>query len=297
MFSQEKGKLMNVYVENIGYRKLNKLIKKFTDKMPEEPIDLHVRSYRRTSLFALILLVAGCKSIRSIELTQEIRTLSYPIILFANAKNSFKLQLVVSNPMTTRYWKKINRLKGVINVLDVSNADNSNWYKNNRNVILLNNGSAGICDASVYSIVSGAPDMCCETSSCLGKNLYISDNGDLSFCPKNPSASVICNINTTKDIFDNLRFRNVLESALHKRASCVKCKYVSFCKGGCILQSDCTLMSEAYDLAINDIQNIIQDSINLSTISLYKERAVLYYLLRNSGDIDKQSQKGGNVNA
>lgn len=288
---------MNVYVENTEYSKLNKLVKQCADKIPNEPIDLHVRSYRKTSLLALILLVAGCKRIRSIELEQEISTLSYPIILFANAKKSFRLQLIVSSPMTTRLWKKCNRLKGVINVLDVSNNDNSNWYNCNRNVIPLNSGSTGFCDASIYSIVSGATTMCCEVSSCLGKNIYISANGDISFCPKNPSVSVMCNISTAQDIFENLCFRNVLERALQKRASCVKCKYVSFCKGGCVLQSNCNKMKEAYDLAINDVHNIIQDSTNLSTIPLYKESAVLYYLLLNGGNVDNQLQRGGNLNA
>lgn len=287
---------MNVYIENTGYKKINKLIKKCANKIPNEPIDLHIRSYRRTSLSALILLVAGCKSIRSIELTQEISTLSYPIILFANAKKSFRLQLVVSSPMTTGFWKKCNRLKGDINILDVSNTDNSSWYNCNRNVISLNGSSTGVCDASVYAIVSGAATMCCEVSSCLGKTVYISDNGDISFCPKNPSVSVMCNINTAQDIFENLRFRDILEGALHKRATCIACKHVSFCKGGCILQPDCVEMKRAYDSAINDVHNIIQDSINLSTIPLYKERAVLYYLLRNGRDIDNQLQEGGNIN-
>lgn len=295
MSSLKIGERMNIYVENTKYRNLKTLIKQCALKLPEEPIDLHIHSSRRTSLLALVLLVLNCRSIRSIELTQDISTLSLPIVLFANAKNSFKLQLLVSNPITKGHWKKRKLLKGVVNILDTSSCDHTSLYAQNRNILSLNAGPAGICEPNIYSIVSGAPTLCCEVTSCLGKNLCISHNGDLSYCYKNPSMTIIGNVFNNEDIFDNDIFRTVLLKAMQKRATCSQCKYVRLCKGGCVLQPECSILKKTYDAAVEDITTIVQCNINLSTVPLYKERAALYYLL-NGGELNIQTAKGGNVN-
>lgn len=295
MSSLKIGERMNIYVKNTKYRNLKTLVKRCVLKLPEEPIDLHIHSSRRTSLLTLVFLVLNCRSIRSIELMQDISTLSFPIVLFANAKNSFKLQLLVSKPITKRHWKKCKLLNGVVNILDTSSCDHTPLYAQNRNIISLNPLHAGICEANIYSIVSGAPTLCCEVTSCLGKNLYISQNGDLSYCYKNPSITIIGNVFNNEDIFDNDIFRTVLQEAMRKRVTCSQCKYVYLCKGGCVLQPECSMLKKTYDAAVEDITTIVQRNINLSTVPLYKERAALYYLL-NSGELNIKTAKGGNVN-
>ena len=150
MSSLKIGERMNIYVKNTKYRNLKTLVKRCVLKLPKEPIDLHIYSSRRTSLLALVFLVLNCSSIRSIELMQDISTLSLPIVLFANAKNSFKLQLLVSKPITKRHWKKCKLLNGVVNILDTSSCDHTPLYAQNRNIISLNPLHDGICEANIY---------------------------------------------------------------------------------------------------------------------------------------------------
>ena len=243
---------MNVYIEDAGLRKNTRLLKRCIRLLPNEAhFDLHIASGRRVSLLSLALLAMRTKKIRSIELSQNIQKTSIPIIWMANAKNVFYFKAVVSKALRDKDIKKLEKLRGVVCVVDRSDADNEAFYTQHRNIVYQNREKDLISEVNYYALASNMPVSCCEFSSCLGKNLYIAPDGSASFCPKNIAESKMCNIFETENVFANEVFMGVLQASIAKRYACGDCTYKAKCNGFCAL-GDCADFKSAYTSAQED---------------------------------------------
>lgn len=272
---------MNIYIEDRGLTQNLRLLKKCFSALSQETcFDLHITSEHKVSLLSLILLVFWLKKIRHIELTQNIKYTTFPILLFANAKNSFSFNVLVHEKLSKNQKKKIERLRGKIHIYDTSTFSNEEYYLSHRNIVFKNKDHDLIDEQKYYGIVSGMPVQNCEFSSCLGKNLYVSPDGIASFCPKRIKETSMCNIYETENFFSNEIFINVLKESIDRRYTCSNCHFKIKCNGYCPLEH-CSIFKNKFEAAYTDIQKIVSQQTTLSTIPLYKEQAVLYTLLHS----------------
>lgn len=81
----------------------------------------------------------------------------------------------------------------------------------------------------------------CANSSCLGKTLYISKSGIVSYCIKNHTKTILGDLSDFNDfdsVFDNKRFLNVLENHINRRKNCSQnCEVYKYCCGSCPIET------------------------------------------------------------
>ena len=128
---------------------------------------------------------------------------------------------------------------------------------------------------------------CCY-SSCLGKNVYFRQNGDISFCTLFPVETVIGNVNNLtcfNEIYHNEKFIDVLQGATEQRNNCIAtCGNYAYCQGGCPLNSNmCTNQNyiKLVELAQKELINVLQSN-DLSKYNSCVKSAVYDSLAFNS---------------
>lgn len=272
---------MNIFFNDQGFWKNKKKIEKSIVVIEENtPLDIHITSYRKVSVFGLALLVLIFKNIRSIELTQDIKKSNVFVRLFANANNSFSYKLIVQNKLSNKQKVKIKKLKGLIHIYDTTN-ENQEFYESFKKVIYKDKEKDLIEKNNIYSIIARYANDCCYFSSCLGKNLYISNDYVFSFCPFNTKETEMTNQTEKGKVFSDIRFIDALNKAISRRKGCKSCVLKTSCRGYCVLKDNCMDFQNSIHKAKNELDNHLKENTNLSTIPLYLEQAVLYYLFNN----------------
>lgn len=105
----------------------------------------------------------------------------------------------------------------------------------------------------------------CIHGSCLGKNLFISEDGTVSFCKIFASDTVLGTLDKfsrIEDVFDNPKFIRILRTGIAKRNICKSnCAHYDICEGGCPLRNDTTCREGDYIKLYDYISNKIKDII------------------------------------
>lgn len=271
---------MNIYLENAGVigncryvRKIAKLIGR------RERIDLFLRTDRPISLFPQMLIVICVPTVKTMELTVPASKARRELIWFANRFARYSLRFVVDQPLTKRQWERICKLKDVTYIEDISGADHSALYASNRKVVC----RSGSCDdmekANIYSVAVKMPLKECTYSSCLGKTLYITKAGKVSYCKEYPQQTYLGEVGKLTKLFDIPQFMEHLKGMIAKRSQCrASCSHYQSCQGGCVFRQDCSAFRQDCDLAVNDISHLIESRCDLSELPIYKERSVIYRL-------------------
>lgn len=292
---------MNVYFEHCGVignclymGKLKKLMK------PNEPVELFVRSDRHVGLFGLMVLATLNPRIRNIEVTLPAAKVLPHMITFANASPSFTLRFTVDGKLTKRVWKQVSRLTSTIYIQDQTEGLNREFYESCRKVIFSDKLSDGIAEAEAYAMAVKTPLKNCRYSSCLGKTLFVSRGGDISFCPVYPEQTKLGHLRELKTLFHTELFGACLAATISRRAACkASCPRFNECMGGCPFSADCGDFLKRCDQAEADVQNLIDQRYALCAVPLYKEQAIIYRLFSRSKhpDLSHLSRKEEPCNA
>ena len=274
---------MNIYMENKGLFKNYTVLKKLASTLNEEHfINIHIISQKRVSLLHLMMLSRVPKTSR-MTLTIPIDKVPNAVISFANQNARFNLYFFVNKKIPDWHWKRIIRLNGLIEIYDSSNCiENTEKYNFNRYVIHKSLSNSNMDSAKIYMLSAGMITDC-RFDSCLGKNLYISKNGEVSFCTKYPEKSKLGTItDLDSDIFDKAVFYETLQAMIDKRSKCQSnCDLFGNCQGGCVFECDCNLFKSTFDIANKDIELTIAEKHLLDSLPFYKEKAILHKLFCN----------------
>ena len=112
----------------------------------------------------------------------------------------------------------------------------------------------------------------CRYNSCLGKNVYINKDGDISFCIHFPDKTRIGNTyNNTclGEIYHGEQFLDILKNATAHRSKCIEtCEKYSYCQGGCPLEcDDCT--NHNYIKLVEHVKEELLQVISLNNLNKY----------------------------
>lgn len=193
------------------------------------------------------------------------------------------------------------------NIINDSTKKNRKYIYNfckKNNITLLNNNpntyclpsdtldfekwmSGNACEFKTYyndffkSVLLGNKLSNCFNSSCLGRTIFITKNGDLAFCPQKVTSTIIGNIASCKDfrsVFDEDKFIEVLKNHIKKRNDCkIKCSLFNYCCGYCPLEKKdcCDLYKSTYDKTIYLISTITNKKPPLSNYNVDVKNAIL----------------------
>ncbi len=195
----------------------------------------------------------------NIAFTIDLKKLSSELISIVN-KRKLNLTVTVDAPPSKRAVRKIKLVKGAVVVKPLNTAVEERLKELNiENAVVRYSDCDMAFTADVYNLcLSDIPTYQCAFSSCLGRTLYLSVNGDLSFCPERIQQTRIGNLFGDGDFFSHPEFEKVLEKQIHKRDECKeKCKLYSLCKGGCALNDTCELFKTTHDKTVKELQAII----------------------------------------
>ncbi len=271
---------MNIYLDNAGTVKNCKYVKRISHMIGlKERIDLFLKTDRRISLIGQMMIVICTPSIKTIQLTIPVSKLSGILVWFANHFPRYSLKFIVDQPLSKRKWKKICRLKDVIYINDISYADHTKFYKNVHRAIYKNDSCDIIHTMDTYSVAVKMPMKQCEYSSCLGKTVYISKEGNVSFCMEHPKETYMGKIEEIKELFHTTEFLEKLKKMIARRSQCgATCSHFHGCMGGCVFWEDCSEFQKDCDEAVKDIVNLIENEADLSKLPIYQERSIIYRL-------------------
>jgi len=121
----------------------------------------------------------------------------------------------------------------------------------------------------------------CYNNSCLGKTIYISKDGNVSFCPYNIQTTLLGNLNDFNDFksaFDNEYFINILEKQMLKREKCIEnCKIFNYCQGYCPFEtkSICKLYVDSYKTMSLTAVDIIANGYSLNNFNKSIKNTIL----------------------
>lgn len=271
---------MNIYLENAGVVRNCRYIKKLSRLLaPKERIDLFLRTQKPIGLLAQMVMVMCVPSIKTMELTVPAHSLLPQLVWFANHFARYSLRFTVEKKLTKRRWKRICRLKDVIYIDDRSGEDHTALYRANRRVVANTPACRDLDTANTYYAAVKMADKQCHYTSCLGKTLFLAQDGTVSFCPEHPEETAMGRIDELTTLFNTPSFLEALKAMIPKRKACAAgCKHYGSCMGGCIFQPDCSRFYRDCEAAVRDISHLIEAGTDLSRIPVYKERSVLYRL-------------------
>ena len=267
---------MNLYIENAGIFKNVRRIRKCVGLLKQkEALDLYIISRRAVSYFALSWLVLRNKRIGSITLIQYAKKVTPDILYFANRVNRFSLQLIVDHKLRAKEWERIASLKRIIYIHDISGEkENCKRYQNNRFVVWDDGSRCGLQKPTAWTLLSGGAALDCAHTSCLGNTIFISRQGEISFCPRHPEKSRLKQLNG--QLFECETFLRMLEEIIARRETCrATCRYYALCKGGCAFEKDCTLFQQEIVAAEADLEGFIQKQVRLDSVPFYQEEAII----------------------
>lgn len=245
----------------------------------EEPVDLYMKSDRITTLASLYLLVYKYPRIRFLQLDIDIKKMTPDLIYAARSAHGFFIRFHTFSLISKAKWRMIQKLKGTIYIDDFSGGMNTQKYQTNKRILYNDTHNQSLKKYNLYSTVAGRTGMECEFSSCLGKNIYISKDGNMSFCPIYPERSLLGSVLSERKPFENEYFAECLKSMIRKRENCKRiCKWFYLCNGGCVFKSDCQQQKENLSRAFSDIEETIKRRKSLENLPFYLEQSVLYKL-------------------
>lgn len=286
---------MNIYLDNAGVVKNCRYIKAISRLIGEkERIDLYLRSDKRINLLAQMLTVICVPTIKTIRLTIHTSKLLPELIWFANHFNRYTLEFVVDKPLTKGVWKRICRLQNAIYIDDRTQCDHSALYRADRRVSFRNRSCDGLGTVNAYYAAVKMPLKQCQFSSCLGRTVYISKSGAVSFCMERPEQTYLGQIGELKQLFHTPQFLEALQTMIAKRGKCSReCSHYQGCAGGCVFWTDCDAFRKECDEAVRDVSHLIETRCDLSKLPVYKERSVIYRLFsrKNYADSVKEYTK------
>lgn len=271
---------MNIYLEDSGFKNNLKIMRTLCDKYKlDSPLSLHMICKRKILYSELVLLVYKCRSIGSIDLIIDIKNVFKSVMIYANVDNFFNVRLVVNEKLNKRLKKKIRKFKREIYLYDFTGIkENEDFYKENEQIAYQTVNENEILKRDSFKLATYIPLNKCWNSSCLGKTLYISKNGDISFCPKNIEKTRIGNIDNVYNLFDNIEFKNCLKKMINKRSNCEKqCQFFQLCKGGCLFEN-CKEYKSVQECTIKEINDIIETGVDLRSMPNYKKHSVINFL-------------------
>ncbi len=144
--------------------------------------------------------------------------------------------------------------------------------------------SGGDCNISIMAdLVSvrlmGEALFDCRHRSCLGRTLYIDEEGNISFCRHYDShLTNLEDITDIGDIFHNDRFISLLTAKIEERKSCRNCPVFSGCGGGCPMEEQssegCAEYKNALAAASKEINKILASK-DLTGVSPYIRSQIL----------------------
>lgn len=272
---------MKLYLENGGLprnlRQIGQCVKKLE---PGVNLELFVISRGRVSPAELSAIAAVQKQVKKITLVLPAQKLTDGIVYFANKDKGLKLQLWTDREITEPVWKRICRLGCVVPIWDLSeNTCNRQRIQANRNLVYSDKTGQGIEQIDIYNLVANKPIEYCAYSSCLGKNLYISKSGAVSYCPRYPEKTQAGILREMDGFFEDDIFADLLTKMIAKRNECKKtCAHFARCQAGCAFGADCGHFPDRYQAAREDVGKSIEEKADLSQVPLYKEQRILYKL-------------------
>ena len=274
---------MNIYMENAGLAKNKQFLESILKRIStDEPIDLYMKSNRITTLASLFLLVFKSPQIRFLELDIDINKVTLDLIYAAKHAHGFFIRFHAAGPISNLKWRMIRTLKGNIYIDDFSGGLNTWRYQSDKRILYNDSIAQVLRKCNLYSTAAGRPGMECEFTSCLGRNICISAEGNISFCPKHPEQSFLGSVMSEGNPFENDNFKECLTNMIRKRKSCKEsCKWFGVCNGGCVYKADCQQQKENLNTAFTEIENIIINRKSLEGLPVYLEQAVLYKLFVN----------------
>lgn len=270
---------MKLYLENGGLPRNLWHISQCVNKLePRINLELCVISKGRMSPVELSAMAAVHKQVKKITLVLPAQKLTDGIVYFANKDKGLKLQLWTDREITEPVWKRICRLVCVVPLWDLSeNTHNRQRIQSNRNLVYSDRTGQGVEQIDLYNLVANKPIEYCTYSSCLGKNLYISKSGAVSYCPRYPEKTQAGILQEMDAFFEDDTFNDLLTKMIAKRNVCKKtCAHFTRCQAGCAFESNCGHFPDRYQTAREDVEKYIEEKANLSQIPLYKEQTILY---------------------
>ena len=133
-------------------------------------------------------------------------------------------------------------------------------------------------EEELYKLASYQTPQNCNHTSCLGKNLYISKNQEISFCPKHIKES---KLGTIENITNKEKFENALKEMIEKRNKCKqKCEIYEICQGGCVFEKNCEEYKKNQQKVIKELNQIMENKVDLGTLPKYKEKAVINLIFK-----------------
>ncbi len=247
---------MNLHLEYDKFSVFKKQLKDLNDKIKGSHVTVNLHYLKKFSVKPYSLLK---RRLVNVAFTVDVKNLSYSAINIVNVRK-IKLTLTATRPLTKKDVKKLKLLKELTVIKPLNEAaERSVKNANLDNLILVTSSCNDALKADVYNLcLSLPPTFHCFFTSCLGKNLYVARNGNLSFCPENPNGSLIGNVSDEGEIFSHPRFNEVLEKQIARRNECLKnCKLFSKCKGGCALTDTCESFKENYKRTKTEIADLI----------------------------------------
>ena len=270
---------MNLYIENKSFSFLKKAFTAVKNNIKKDIYKLTVINYkggfsfkaahyarRRHQTYDIEYVIHGekglCKAIKRLN----------------KNKKSISLTLVISKPLSQNARNSILTAKKELRIVDVSGNDsNIEFYKSFSKIIYKTDKEDLILDADIMHLYKFYETVYqCRFSSCLGKNLFISRDGAVHFCPVHTEKSAIGSIHSEEKYFDNPTFKDVLHSAIEKRDTCKRsCKYFDHCSGACPLEDGCGDFPELFEKNSSELDRIIQNSEPLTDKKLVVAKIVI----------------------
>ena len=274
---------MNIYIEKGSFFKTARNIKKcYQFYRNKEEMHFHLIVQKRLSLVEAFLYFGGRK-IRDVEFIIHYKALSRILLNLLNQKSgSMASILFVDKPLSEKEWKRVQKLNGMIRIIDTTDSNFENFYSGNRYVLCKNEHVNQFEEADEFQIACGGMGIYqCKHTSCLGRNLYVAKDGTISFCPVYAKQTKTGTVDDMEHVFESETFVNALKEMIAKRGECKKkCDYFEGCKGGCLFEENCVAFCERQSTLQREIDEIIENKKELNQLPFAKEIAILHKLLR-----------------
>lgn len=286
---------MNLYIEYNNFFSFSKRISRVCKEFEHgnNPVFLTIIFSGPVLSITLIRMLLHRKvHVGRIEFEIPDRFLTAHIIKSIDKTNRTTLCVRVEHNLTDKNKNALSDTQNVVKVKDLTESeDNRIFYDQTRNILASCSGKDEILNADIAHLTnSQLPIFQCHFSSCLGKTLYISRDGTISFCAENPGKTVLGSINDSKplsELFNNPVFEQMLYKSIEHRRFCKSsCGFFTKCKGGCAMIDECQLFKDVTSQFINKRNEVINAKSSLSVLKMSEEYEILSFLLKKSNPVN-----------
>lgn len=241
---------MNVYIEYSSYNEFEKDLKILRKKI-KDISKVYVVYNGAFDSKAYYLLVS--RKIKNVEYIIKDLKLYRNLIRLVNSKiERMKFHLYVSKPLDKWQLQKLDDLSNVLLITDTSGCQSNLDYYQKSNYIVYNflgNEDNILSLDYKHRALFSKNEYQCISSLCLGKNIYLSKDKKLYFCPHHLDKSYLCDLSFEgEEYLDQESFKELIVKELDKRKVCKReCSHYKLCKGGCPLMDDCSCLKETIE--------------------------------------------------